>query len=147
MDKSDSHLRILTTEYKGTDEVTWTSTFDRKIYVLEIPTTPGHMILVGKSEDLLDEDSYYIGASLFSEDKAYVFGDEYGDKKNEFAVVDLSNDLDPSVIGSLKVRLDNRASAVILFHTTNSDLALLFSRLTILYHTCTELKSTVSHTS
>jgi DNA excision repair protein ERCC-4 len=103
IDKSDSHLRILTNEYKDTDEVTWTSTFDRKVYVLEIPTTPGHMILAGKSEDLLDEDSYYIGASLFSEDKVYVFGDEYGDKKNEFAVVDLSNDLDPSVIGSLKV--------------------------------------------
>jgi hypothetical protein len=132
MDKSDSHLRILTTEYKGTDEVTWTSTYDRKIYVLEIPTTPGHMILAGKSEDLLDEDSYYIGASLFSEDKAYVFGDDYGDKKNQFAVVDMSNDLDPSVIGSLKVRLDSRASAIILFDTANADLALLFSRLTIL---------------
>jgi DNA excision repair protein ERCC-4 len=115
IDKSDSHLRILTNEYKDTDEVTWTSTFDRKVYVLEIPTTPGHMILAGKSEDLLDEDSYYIGASLFSEDKVYVFGDEYGDKKNEFAVVDLSNDLDPSVIGSLKVRLDSRASAISCF--------------------------------
>jgi DNA excision repair protein ERCC-4 len=124
MDKSDGYLRILTAEFKE-DEITWVYTIDRKIYVLEIPATPGHMILSGQS-DLLDEDSYYIGASLFSEDEAYILGDDNGDKKNQFAVVDLSDDLNPSVIGSLKVRLDSMASANILFHTENADVPILF---------------------
>ena len=103
MDKVDGSLRILTSEYT-VDEVTYATTHLAKIYVLDVPAGKGIMSVLGESENLLG-DNYYITGTLFSGDRAFLSGDDYtSENKKQFVVADLSDQLNPTAVGSLQVR-------------------------------------------
>jgi uncharacterized secreted protein with C-terminal beta-propeller domain len=93
MDEKDGYLRILTS-----DDIS-------KIYVLELPSTPGPMTLVGQSKLFGEDGSYFVSSSRYSGDLVFLSG---SDNKNEnqlpFVVVDLSDPSSPKTVGSLQVR-------------------------------------------
>jgi hypothetical protein len=105
MDKMDGFLRILASDYISTDEVTWTSTYLSKVYVLELPSTPDEMKLVGESKLFGEDGGHSITSSRFSGDLAFLSGDDYQYKNQlPFVVVDLSDPSSPKTVGSLQVR-------------------------------------------
>jgi DNA excision repair protein ERCC-4 len=102
MDKKDGYLRFAF-GYIINDEVTWATTYHSKIYVLELPSTPGAMTLVGES-NLFGEDGHFVQSSRFSGDLAFLSGDDYENESQFVVVVDLSNPSSPKALGSLQVR-------------------------------------------
>lgn len=107
MDKWNGHLRITTSHQSVEDAFNSTSTKIHKVYVLEIPSFedgPGEMPIVGETDLSVDQDGYISGAR-FVNDKAYISTyPGYPEFNSQLAIVDLSDHVNPHVVGSLKVR-------------------------------------------
>jgi uncharacterized secreted protein with C-terminal beta-propeller domain len=115
MDKWDGHLRITTSDKSATDAFNSTSPNIHKVYVLEIPSFedgPGEMQIVGETDLSADQDGY-ISSARFVEDKAFISTyPGYPGFDSQFAIVDLSDRVDPHVVGSLKVRHNHHNKTV-----------------------------------
>eukprot|EP00804_Cyclotella_cryptica_P004660 CCRYP_019470-RA/>CCRYP_019470-RA protein AED:0.07 eAED:0.07 QI:559/1/1/1/1/1/3/377/1074 len=100
MDMWDGHLRVATTNYVYSNSGNLTFTFVPKIYVLEIPSVQGgsrEMSLVGEA----DISGGGISGTRFVGDKAYVFTSDWTGYNGEFLSIDLSDQLNPQVVGNL----------------------------------------------
>jgi DNA excision repair protein ERCC-4 len=103
MEKSGDHLKILSTETYSVDPEIWSPNYLTKIFTLGIPSTPGRMPLLDKSEDLLDK-KYETTAITFSGDKIYLVADDWNyENKKRFVVVDMVDQMNPNVVSSLEI--------------------------------------------
>ncbi|KAL7519355.1 hypothetical protein ACHAWX_006114 [Stephanocyclus meneghinianus] len=101
MDMWDGHLRVASTNfvYNDFDYLNVTSVI--KVYVLEIPSTQGcsgKMSLVGE----VDISGDGIAGTRFDRDKAYFSVVEWN-AHDHFLIVDLSDHLNPRVVGNLAI--------------------------------------------
>ena len=98
MDKSGDHLRIFTSEYTDTNGDL------NKISILQIPNDgSGTMSLVGESESLFGREGYFDYSSRFVGNYAYLSAPIHAWGMGDLVVVDLSDQQNPSKIGSLRV--------------------------------------------
>lgn len=102
MQKKEAYLRVLLTMDGSAFSNDWIPAEVSKIYVLELPSTPGAMSLVGESKSLFSEDGNQYFTSSFSRDLAFLSTHYYYSNASIFVVVDLLDPSSPKPVGSLQ---------------------------------------------